>query len=177
VTTLLTVGHGTLSAEALGELLRGAGVELLVDVRRYPGSRAHPHLARESVAEWLPSHDVAYRWDERLGGRRRVPADARDADPWWRVEQFRGYAAHTRTPEFAAGLTDLLADAAKVSTAVMCSEAVWWRCHRRLIADVVALTTDVAVEHLTHDGRRTPHPVAEGARVRPDGRVTWDRRV
>jgi uncharacterized protein (DUF488 family) len=173
VTTLLTVGHGTLSAEALGELLRGAGIELLVDVRRYPGSRAHPHLARDEMARWLPAQGVAYRWDERLGGRRRVPDDAPDADPWWRVEQFRGYAAHTRTAEFAAALADLLADAARTPTAIMCSESVWWRCHRRLVADVVALTTDVAVEHLAHDGRRTPHPVAEGARRRDDGRVTW----
>lgn len=168
---LLTVGHGTLAADDLAALLTGAGVDLLVDVRRFPGSRAHPHLRREALEQWLP---VEYRWEERLGGRRRVPDGAPDADPWWRVEQFRGYAAHTRTPEFAAGLDAVLAEAARRRVAVMCSESVWWRCHRRLVADVVSLTTDVEVRHLGHDGRLAAHPVAAGARVRRDGHVVWD---
>ena len=172
---LLTVGHGTLSSDELAGLLGNAGVDLLVDVRRYPGSRRHPHLARESLAGSLPAAGVEYRWEPRLGGRRRVPVEERDADPWWRVEQFRAYAAHTRTREFAEGLDAVLAEARRRRVAVMCSEAVWWRCHRRLVADVVRLTTDVDVRHLGHDGRLAEHPVAEGARVRDDGLVVWDR--
>ena len=172
--SLLTVGHGTLPAEDLAALLADAGVALLVDVRRYPGSRRHPHLSREAIAAWLPAGGVAYRWEPRLGGRRRVPLEDRDADPWWRVEQFRAYAAHTRTPEFADGLRDVLGEGRERQVAVMCSETVWWRCHRRLIADVVRLTTPVDVQHLGHDGRLSEHPVAEGARVRGDGFVVWD---
>jgi uncharacterized protein (DUF488 family) len=178
---LLTVGHGALAAEELTALLVGAGVELLVDVRRFPGSRAHPHLARDQLEQWLPAGGVDYRWEERLGGRRRLPAgsdgdgggDGDVEDGWWQVAQFRAYAAHTRTPEFAAALADVLTEARQRGVAVMCSESVWWRCHRRLIADVVCLTTDLAVEHLAHDGRTTAHPVAAGAVLRADGRVAW----
>lgn len=171
---LLTVGHGTLPADALARVLVDAGVHLLVDVRRYPGSRAHPHLARDRMEQWVPEAGVAYRWEERLGGRRTAPAGEPVADPWWRVGQFRAYAAHTRTAAFTAALDELLSAARIEQVAVMCSETVWWRCHRRLIADVVSLTTDVEVGHLLHDGRLSPHPVAEGARVREDGRVVWD---
>ena len=174
--TLLTVGHGTLPEDELAALLTGAGVALLVDVRRYPGSRRHPHLSGKAMSERLPPSGVAYRWEARLGGRRRVPVEERDADPWWRVEQFRAYAAHTRSTEFAEGLRDVLAEGRERRVAVMCSETVWWRCHRRLIADVVRLTTDVDVRHLGHDGRLSEHPVAEGARVRRDGLVVWDGR-
>jgi uncharacterized protein (DUF488 family) len=170
---LFTVGHGTLDPQGLTALLVGVGVDLLVDVRRYPGSRRQPLLAGESIARWLSETGVGYRWDERLGGRRRVPGGEAGEDPWWRVGQFRAYAAHTRAPEFRTALSQLLRDTADRHVAVMCSESVWWRCHRRLIADVVALTTEVTVQHLGHDGRLTAHPVAAGARVRDDGLVAW----
>ena len=86
-------------------------------------------------------------------------------DPWWEVEAFRAYAAHTRTPEFSDALTGLLRDREDQRTAIMCSESVWWRCHRRLIADVAVLVYDVTVHHLAHDGRLSPHLPAAGARV------------
>ena len=97
---LLTVGHGTLDRHGLGSLLTAAGADLLVDVRRFPHSRHNPDVATEALAGWLPEAGIDYRWDDRLGGRRRVPNGDDDGDPWWRVEAFRGYAAHTRTPEF-----------------------------------------------------------------------------
>jgi uncharacterized protein (DUF488 family) len=175
VTRLLTVGHGRLDRAALDSLLAGAGVDLLVDVRRYPGSRANRDVTREALERWLPEAGIGYRWEPRLGGRRRLPANEESADRWWQVGQFAAYAAHTRTEEFAAALGELLAEADRSRTAVMCSEAVWWRCHRRLVADVAELTGRAAVEHLMHDGRTVPHPVAEGARLAPDGRVFWDR--
>ncbi|GAB2686782.1 DUF488 domain-containing protein [Thalassiella azotivora] len=179
---LLTLGHGTASADELVELLRDAGVGSLVDVRRFPGSRRHPHVARDEMARWLPDAGVAYRWEPRLGGRRRQPTDDdADRDGWWRVEAFRAYAAHTRSAEFRAGLADLLAQVAEPvgegATAVMCSETLWWRCHRRLVSDVAVLLHEVPVEHLDHAGRRTAHPPAEGARVVGAGRdasVVWD---
>jgi uncharacterized protein (DUF488 family) len=172
VTGLLTVGHGTAGRRELEVLLGGVDAGLLVDVRRFPGSRRNPDVSREALAEWLPEAGIGYRWDERLGGRRRVPAEDRDNDRWWRVESFRAYAAHTRTPEFRAGVADLLADldaAAPSRTLIMCSESLWWRCHRRLISDVVVLLHDRRVEHLGHDGRTTAHRPSEGARVTPDG--------
>lgn len=169
---MLTVGHGTATQQELTGLLTGAGVGLVVDVRRFPGSRRHPHMGAEQLEQWLPVAGVSYRWEPRLGGRRRVPADDQGTDPWWRVEAFRAYAAHTRTEEFRAAMTDLLGEVSArpdASTAIMCSESLWWRCHRRLVADVAVLLYRVPVLHLGHDGRRTEHVPAAGARVTPDG--------
>ncbi|MFC7359835.1 DUF488 domain-containing protein [Nocardioides astragali] len=128
MTTLLTLGHGEASQSRLVELLVSAGVGLVVDVRRFPGSRRHAHMAQDELEQWMPASGIAYRWEPRLGGRRRVPRDAAGSDPWWQVEAFRGYAAHTRTEEFGAAVVDLLAH---VSTrrddrvAIMCSESLW----------------------------------------------------
>lgn len=171
---LISVGHGRLEREAFTDLLHAAGIEALVDIRRYPGSRRNPEVAREAMAEWLPASGVAYRWEPRLGGRRRLPPEAPRGDPWWQVEQFAAYAAHTRSAEFQAALADLMQQSAGTRTAMMCSESVWWRCHRRLVADVVVLQLGETVEHLMHDGRLVAHVPAAGARVRPDGAVVWD---
>lgn len=161
---LLTIGHGTSDRADLTRRLREAGIEVLVDVRRFPGSRRNPDVSRDALQEWLPDEGIAYVWEERLGGRRRVPQDAGDADAWWRVEAFRAYAAHTRTPEFDAGMRDLLARARDGGTAVMCSEFVWWRCHRRLVSDAAMLVHDVPVHHVMPDGRLQAHEPSEGAR-------------
>jgi len=171
---LLTVGHGTLPAEDFAALLRDAGVELLVDVRSFPGSRTNPQFTREAMEQWVPDGGTAYRWERRLGGRRRLPKGTPSPDTWWRVEAFRAYSAYTRTPEWRLGLASLLSDVASRRVAICCSEAVWWRCHRRIIADVVSLTQPIDVLDLAHDGRLTPHPVAEGARVDQGGQVVWD---
>ncbi len=171
---LLTLGHGTLDGEGLGALLEDAGVQRLVDVRRFPGSRTNPAAQRPALEDLADALGVDYRWEERLGGRRRLPPGEESADPWWRVAQFRAYAAWTRTADFRAGLEELLADLPEVRTAVMCSESVWWRCHRRLVADVVAAEHATPVLHLMHDGRLTPHTVSEGARRGEDGHLVWD---
>ncbi len=171
---LFTVGHGTQDAAALGARLTAAGVGLIVDVRRYPGSRNSVDVRRESLEKWLPTLGVDYRWEERLGGRRRLPAGEPVEDGWWTVAQFAAYAAHTRTPEFAAALDEVLAESETRIVAVMCSESVWWRCHRRLIADVAVLARGVPVSHLMPDGRLTPHHPSEGA-VPIDGALHWPR--
>ena len=170
---LVTVGHGAEDRQRLGARLTGADVGLVVDVRRFPGSRNNPDVAREALAGWLPAAGIGYRWEERLGGRRALPAGAPVADGWWTVRQFAAYAAHTRTPEFTAALDEVLAEAAGCTVAVMCSESVWWRCHRRLIADVVVLGRGVPVLHLMPDGRTTPHRPSDGAVLRDDGLLSW----
>jgi uncharacterized protein (DUF488 family) len=169
---LLTFGHGTASAGQMSELLRGAGVAVLVDVRTVPGSRRHPHVARAELEGWLPAAGLSYRWDKRLGGFRRPPADSPDTA--WREEMFRGYAAHMRTGDFAAAVDELLAGAGEQLTAVMCAESLWWRCHRRLIADFVTATRDMPVRHLLHDGRLEEHRLSPGLRRRDDGLLVYD---
>jgi uncharacterized protein (DUF488 family) len=170
---LLTVGHGRLDASGLSTLLHEASVTFVIDIRRFPGSRRNPDVAREPLEAQLARDGIGYRWDVRLGGRRTSPPGP-PADPWWQVAAFRAYAAHTRTPEFQEGLAELLTSVTSGRSAIMCSESVWWRCHRRIVADVVALTTDVAVQHLMHDGRRTDHPPSTGARVVGVHQLIWD---
>lgn len=174
--TLLTLGHGRLERDELAALLTDAGITQLVDVRRFPGSRTNDAAARGAIEEICTEAGIAHRWDERLGGRRRLTKDelAASPDTWWRVVQFRAYAGWTRSDEFRAGLEELRADVARARTAVMCSEAVWWRCHRRLIADVMLLEHGVEVLDLMHSGQQRPHEPSEGARLGGDGHVVWD---
>src|SRR5699024_3214394 len=122
---LWTFGHGTASADELTELLTTAGIGTVVDVRSAPGSRRNPHMARTSLAEWLPQRGFGYRWDRRLGGFRKLPADSPDTA--WRNDSFRSYAAHMRTDEFTTAIDDVQAAANMQRVAVMCSESVWWR--------------------------------------------------
>ncbi|MEU3449157.1 DUF488 domain-containing protein [Streptomyces thermolilacinus] len=169
---LITFGHGTAPRERIVELLRGADVRTLVDVRTAPGSRRELDVSRARLAEWLPGSGIAYRWEQDLGGFRKPPADSPDVV--WRNTSFRGYAAHTRTPGFVAAM-DRLTDTAEAGrTAVMCGEAVWWRCHRRLIADFAVLARGTPTAHLMHDGRLTPHSPTPGVRLRDDGLLVYD---
>ncbi|HEX6467694.1 MAG TPA: DUF488 domain-containing protein [Streptosporangiaceae bacterium] len=170
--SLVTFGHGTADIEEITALLRGAGVVSLVDVRTAPGSRRNPAVARAELERSLPEHGIAYHWEKRLGGFRKPPPDSPDVV--WRNDAFRGYAAHMRTDSFRAAIEELLAEAAARPTAVMCSESVWWRCHRRMIADFVLLTRGVPVRHLMHDGRLEEHRVSEGARLRDDDLLVYD---
>lgn len=173
---LITVGHGRLDRDELTALLSGAGIERLVDVRRFPGSRANDAAARGQVEEICEAAGIEYRWEERLGGRRRLTKeqDAASPDTWWRVAAFRAYAAWTRQDEFRTAISDLAADIEATRTAVMCSESVWWRCHRRIIADVITLEHGIPVEHLMPSGDLRIHEPSEGARLDTEGHVVWD---
>jgi uncharacterized protein (DUF488 family) len=151
-----TVGHGTLPEEGFVTLARQAGLAAIVDVRRYPGSRRHPHFASEAMATWLPEHGIAYTWMPALGGRRKP--DPGSPNTGLRNEQFRAYADHMATDEFRTGVDALLAFAGGREVAVMCAESVWWRCHRRLLSDHLVLVDEVPVEHVFHDGRVVEHP-------------------
>ena len=165
-TLLLTVGHGAASAEDFRRLLRTAEVASIIDVRIGPGSRKHPHFGRGELDVWLPEAGIEYRWEKRLGGFRKLPAGSPDVA--LRNESFRAYAAYMRTPDFIAALTGVLAEAAEHRTAIMCSETVWWRCHRRLIADHAVLLEGADVSHLRPPGRAVAHPPTEGVRVAGD---------
>jgi uncharacterized protein (DUF488 family) len=160
---LLTVGHGTLDRHQLGLLLRSAGVELVADVRSFPGSRRHPDVNRETLSAWLAADGMGYRWWPALGGFRRPHPDSPNTA--LRHPSFRGYADHMESPEFQHALDALLSDAEGQVVAAMCSESLWWRCHRRLLADAVELTRAVPVLHLGHDGRLQPHRPTGGARA------------
>jgi uncharacterized protein (DUF488 family) len=170
--SLVTFGHGTAEQDDMLGVLHGAEVALVVDVRTAPGSRRNPHVARAELERWLPEAGIDYRWERDLGGFRKAPPDS--PDHVWRHPVFRGYAAHMRTPAFAAGVDRVLADAADRATAVMCSEALWWRCHRRMLADYAVLVRGVPVLHLMHDGRLAPHQPTEGVRLTGDRLLVYD---
>jgi uncharacterized protein (DUF488 family) len=162
---LLTLGHGTAAVGELLALLEQAGARRLVDVRTAPGSRRHPHVRREAMAGWLADAGFAYRWEPELGGFRRPdPASVNTA---LRHPAFRGYADYMREPRFWAALDRLLTEAAAEPTVAMCSETLWWRCHRRLLADAAVLVRGAEILHLDHRGRLEPHRPTDG--VRRDG--------
>jgi uncharacterized protein (DUF488 family) len=154
VSPILTVGHSTLPVEEFLELLREGGVRQVADVRRFPGSRRHPQYGADALSGALAEHGIAYEHFGALGGRR--PVTAGSCNDGWRVAGFRGYADHLRTAEFADGLARLEDLAARSRVAVMCAEAQWWRCHRRLLADVLGLR-GWEVGHLMTGGRLVDH--------------------
>jgi uncharacterized protein (DUF488 family) len=166
----VTVGHSTHPADRLLDLLAGAAVELVADVRRFPGSRRLPHVAAEPLAAALAGRGIGYLHLPELGGRRRPVPESPNGG--WRVEAFRGYADHMASAEFAAGLARLEAEACARRTAVMCAEAQWWRCHRRLVADAL-VARGWAVEHLGGDGRLTSHELTEFAVAGPGGELRY----
>ncbi len=172
---LLTLGHGTADRGTLTGLLHGAEVAAVVDVRSAPGSRHNPDVARAALTEWLPAAGIAYRWEPALGGFRRPAPDSPDIV--WRNTSFRGYAGYTRDPRFLTAMDQLLAQAADLRTTVLCSESVWWRCHRRIIADVAVLAHGWTVQHLMHDGRLIGHTPTAGVRRRLDGLLVYDDRA
>jgi uncharacterized protein (DUF488 family) len=169
---LLTVGHGTLEADEFARVLHDAGVEMLVDVRTAPGSRRLPHFNQAEMKQWLPATGIAYEWERDLGGFRKTTASSPNTA--LRNVNFRGYADYMETTPFWAALTRVLAEAVRRKTVVMCSESLWWRCHRRLISDAAVLAGEFPVNHLMHTGTQTRHQVTEGARLTDDGLVRYD---
>lgn len=167
---ILTVGHSTRSLDELVGLLRAHGVESLVDVRSVPRSRRNPQFNGETLPDDLAGHGVSYHHLPALGGLRRARPDSPNTA--WENASFRGYADHMLTGEFEAGLAELLALADDRQVAIMCAEAVPWRCHRSLVADAL-VARGVAVEHVMRPDRADRHELRDWAVVDRDGRVTY----
>lgn len=168
---ILTVGHSTHPLEEFTELLRAAEVGALIDVRRLPGSNRYPWFNADSLAASMPEHDIRYLRIEQLGGRRNLQRQIPDeVNGMWRNRSFHNYADYALGADFAEGMEQLLAVADSIDgrAAVMCSEAVWWRCHRRIIADHL-LARDIAVGHLMPDGRVAEATLTPGAVLRSGG--------
>ncbi|MGH7483563.1 MAG: DUF488 family protein [Longimicrobiales bacterium] len=169
MTTVYTVGHSTREQAELVALLHAHGIRALVDVRRFPGSRRYPQFARDALSRWLPEAGIEYHHEADLGGRRKPdPASPNTA---WRNAGFRAYADHMSTGTFRDALGRLVERAAVVPTAVMCAEAVPWRCHRRLIADAL-VAEGHEVRHILSLERADAHALNEFAR-RVAGRLVY----
>jgi len=167
---LFTVGHSTHSLEVFHALLTPHGVRRIVDVRRFPHSRRDPEFNAESLATSLPARGIDYRHLPGLGGRRRPSPGTPNGG--WDNDAFRGYADHAMTAGFAVALDELCALARECPTAVMCAEGLWWRCHRRLIADRLSVL-DWTVLHITPDGRLVDHALPPFAIPQADGIVLY----
>ena len=166
--SIFTIGHSTHTIDRFVELLWDHKIGVLADVRIHPGSRRLPQFNQLELDEALAAESIRYEHFEELGGRRRPQPDTPNTG--WETEAFRGYADHMESEEFAAGLERLLALAGEKRTAVMCAEALWWRCHRRLLSDAL-LVRGWNVRHIGADGhlsehRLTPFAVADGVHVR-----------
>jgi uncharacterized protein (DUF488 family) len=168
--TIWTIGHSTRSFDELLTVLDAYDIELVADVRRFPGSRRLPQYSSDALDASLAAHGIAYHWFPALGGRRRPTSDASNLA--WRHPAFRAYAEHLTTDEFADGLFELLMVAHGLRTAVMCAEVLWWRCHRRLIADVLT-SLDIPVVHIRDERIAEPHRLTAPARM-VNGRLSYE---
>lgn len=165
-----TIGHSTREFPEFLRLLQSHGIHNLVDVRRYPASRRHPQYARATLEQALGAAGIAYIHEVDLGGRRQPLPDSPNTG--WRSQSFRGYADYMDTDAFQAALARLIAHAQQSRTAVMCAEAVPWRCHRQLIADTL-LARGHDVLHILSGTRVDAHRLTPFARIESDGRVRY----
>jgi uncharacterized protein (DUF488 family) len=166
--TLWTIGHSNVGVDRFIELLAAHGIALVADVRRYPGSRRHPHFSSVALAASLAEHGIGYLHLPELGGRRQPRADSKNTA--WRHPSFRGYADYMETAAFSEGAARLRQAAAEQRTAMMCAEALWWQCHRGLIADAFRAAGQLVL-HITAAGVEE-HPYTSAARI-VEGRLSY----
>jgi uncharacterized protein (DUF488 family) len=167
---VLTIGHSNHPLERFLALLARHGVEALADIRRFPGSRKHPHFHRDNLAVVLPKSGVEYHWLEALGGR-RPKQQGESPNLGLKNQGFRNYADYMLTDEFREGVETLLEVARRKRTAIMCAEGLFWQCHRRLVSDFL-VANGVMVQHIMPDGELPAHTLTTGAVVE-NGRVTY----
>jgi len=158
-----TIGHSTRTIDELISLLKANEIKVLADVRAWPGSKRYPQFNKEALAESLSTHGIRYEHFPELGGKRKTKSDSRNTA--WRNASFRGYADYMETEQFQRGIERLLdLSRSDGSTAIMCAEAVWWRCHRSLIADYLK-ARGVEVLHVLGANKVEPHPYTPAARI------------
>ena len=163
ISRIWTIGHSTRTIDICISLLEENGIKLVADVRGFPGSKRYPQFNREMLAKSLTEHGIRYEHFPELGGRRKAKKDSHNTA--WRNASFRGYADHMETEEFRTGIERLLDLANKLGpTAIMCAEAVWWRCHRALISDYLK-TRGVEVVHIVDANKKELHPYTSVARI------------
>lgn len=171
---VFTIGHSTRTSIEFAALLKEWSVDLLIDVRRFPMSRRYPHFNRDALACDLPSAGIAYVHEEVLGGRRQPRPDSRNTA--WRNPQFRGYADHMETPAYRRAIDDIVTRAETTVQAVMCAEAVPWRCHRNLLADALVART-VEVRHIIQVGKAKRHELHKEAQIINGNHVLYASQV
>lgn len=172
MSVFFTIGHSTRTLDEFVALLRESRVGLVVDVRSIPRSRTNPQYDRESLPGALGGFQIGYEHIAELGGRKGRSRGGGEANGYWRVAGFRNYADYALTPPFAEGLAQLRSLAAHSRPAIMCAEAVWWRCHRRIIADYL-LAAGETVCHILGPGHVEPASLTPGAVVHEGGRITY----
>lgn len=166
---IYTIGHSNREIDEFMQLLQNNKIEVVVDVRKLPGSKKYPHFNQDQLSRSLSSVDILYVHIEKLGGRRKQNKDSRNTI--WKNKSFQAYADYMETEEFLQGIDTLLKHANKQRTAIMCSEAVWWRCHRALIADYLK-STGIDVYHIMSTTSNQLHPYTSAARIR-DGQLFY----
>ena len=166
-----TIGHSTRTFEEFVAMLKSFQIELVADIRSYPGSRRYPHFNKEILSSTLPENGIQYIHIQGLGGRRKAHTDSKNTG--WRIEAFRGYADYMETDEFETAVKDLERLANDKRVAYMCSEAVWWRCHRSMVSDWLKVN-GWTVWHIMGVGKQEEHPYTQPARV-VDGRLVYGK--
>jgi len=163
ISRIWTIGHSTRKIEDFISLLEENGIKLVADVRMFPGSKRYPQFDKEVLARSLNEHAIRYEHFPELGGRRKPKPDSKNIA--WRNESFRGYADHMETQEFRKDITRLVDLASEAGpTAIMCAEAVWWRCHRALISDYLK-ARGIEVMHIVDAKKTEPHPCTSAALI------------
>lgn len=168
--TIWTIGHSTHPFDEFVEMLNSFNIQLLADIRNFPGSRRYPQYNKESLEIELPKRSIEYIHLKDLGGRRKPAADSKNTR--WRLEAFRGYADYMETPEFKKAIDTLCEHASEKRTAFMCSEAVWWSCHRSLVSDYLKVR-GWTVMHIMGLNKESAHPYTSAARI-VDGELHYD---
>jgi uncharacterized protein (DUF488 family) len=170
ISRIWTIGHSTRNIDGFISLLEENGIKLLADVRSWPGSKRYPHFNKEALAKSLREHAIRYEHFPELGGRRKPKKDSRNTV--WRNASFRGYADYMETEQFHKGVERLLALAREAGpAAIMCAEAVWWRCHRSLISDYLK-ARGIEIMHILDTSKIEAHPFTSAAHI-VDGALSY----
>jgi uncharacterized protein (DUF488 family) len=170
-----TIGHSTRSVEEVADLLQAVGADMIVDVRKMPRSRANPQFNSDALPDALGERQIGYRHIAALGGLRGRQANPEvSPNTLWRNRSFRNYADYALTPPFGEGLAELIAQARERTCAIMCAEVLWWRCHRRIIADYL-LAGGAAVFHILGPHDVKPATLTAGAEPIPEGLLYRER--